>query len=149
MLAMTIIGIGMVALMKGFIQSLDTIKRVKVNEQAMVFAQSLMDDIILEPPADGDYEGCFGDDIRYGEHYKNWYWEIEVEAEEPDYEERPSGRLNQDLEHMYITHIRILREEQDEESRRRSDKVVYVELYTILMEPDIFSLDCIQQNQLF
>lgn len=149
MVAIVIVGIAMVALIRGFIISLDTLKKVKMNEQAILLAQSFMDDLVLEPPAEGEYTGAFTDDNRFGEEFEGWRWELEVEAEEPDYEERPSGKLPQDLEHLYIANITIYYEPELKSSRRSSDARTYIQLQTILMEPDIFSIPALQGNQLY
>ncbi len=143
MVAMVIIAVGLVALMKGFVLSLDTLKRVKLNEQAILLARTLMDDMIMEPPAEGRYDGEFSLDSRFGEDFKGWFWELDVEAEEPDYEERPPGKLQQDLEAAYIVNIRILHED------AFGEKSAYIDIDTIQLEADIYSIPALQENQIF
>lgn len=142
LLSIVIIAVALVAIMKGFIISLDSIKRIRLNEKAIVLGRSLLDDLILEPPDEGRFKGTFASDSRFGPEYEGWSWEMDVEAEEPDYEERPRGRLTQDLEQVYTAQIKIIHESETE-------KKTYLDLYTILMDPDIYSQTAIQGNQLF
>jgi len=142
MVAIIIIAVAAVALLKGFFLSLDNVNRVRRNEQAILLTRGLMDDLIIEPPAAERQDGRFSDDPRYGEAYAGWLWEIDVEEIEVDYEERPSGVLFQDTEVLYKATIRISLEENDRVEQ-------YVELETFLMDPDIFSPQAIQENQLF
>jgi type II secretory pathway pseudopilin PulG len=149
MVAILIVGVAMVALMRGFILSLDSMKKIQMNEKAIFLAESMLDDLILEPPAEGSFSGYFTDDIRYSEDFDGWMWELDVEAEEPDYEERPQGTLPQDLEEMYIAHLKISYEDRWGERRRDNEVRTYIDVQTIIMEPDIFSPTSLQENQLF
>src|SRR5690606_15633716 len=79
MVAIVIIGVAMVALMRGFIVSLDSLQRIKQNETAILLARSLMDDLILEPPPEDRLEGKFANDPRFGDAFAGWEWEMEVE----------------------------------------------------------------------
>jgi prepilin-type N-terminal cleavage/methylation domain-containing protein len=146
MVAVLIIGVALVALLRGFIISLDQLKRIRYNEQAILLAKSLMDDMVLEPPAEGRFEGNFGDDPRFGEEFAEWHWRVEVQVEEPDYEARPKGTLFQEMEEVYYMQVEILREET---VGRENRQYLYLDLHTIAMESDIFSTRAIQGNQLF
>ncbi|MCC6547044.1 type II secretion system protein [Candidatus Sumerlaeota bacterium] len=142
LVSIVIIAVALVAIMKGFVLSLDSLKRIRMNEKAFVLARSLMDDLILEPPAEGSFEGNFADDPRFGEIYAGWSWSLEVEPEEPDYDERPRGRLTQDLEEVYNAELKI-KYQGENESR------TYLNISTILIDADVFSQAAIQANQLF
>ena len=146
MVGVVIVGVAMVALLRGFMISLDQIKKVKRNEQAILLARSFMDDMILEPPAEGRFEGNFGEDPRWGEKYEDWYWRLQVETDEPDYEERPEGTLFQELETLYYVRLEILKEDTVGSDTRT---LQLIDVYTISMEPDIFSPGALQGNQLF
>ena len=154
LISVVIIGVSVVALMKGLLISMDTLRKVRMNETAIYLARSVMDDFQIEPPADGDYEGHFADDDRYGEAFNGWYWELQVEADEPDYDKAPRGRMLSGIELLYYTRLIISYDPEAENttSRRRSrgaDRLVYIDIQTILMEPDVFSLQAIERNQLF
>ncbi|CAN5199347.1 hypothetical protein BH09SUM1_BH09SUM1_24380 [soil metagenome] len=142
LIAVVIIGLAVVALMHGFIVSLDSLSRIRKNEIAIELGKSLLDDCVLEPPGEGNYEGKFSDDPRYGEAFKGWHWKLEVEAEEPDYDERPRGTLLQDLEELYPARLEISFEQDGRDE-------TYLELHTILLDPELFSNEALQQNQLF
>ena len=105
-----------------------------------------MHDMILEPPAEGRLEGSFEDDPRFGEEFEGWTWEMEVEPDEPDYEERPEGTLFQELETLYYVRLEILKEDTVGSDTRT---LQLIDVYTISMEPDIFSPGALQGNQLF
>lgn len=143
LVAIVIVAVAFTALMRGYVLSLDGLRKVRMNEQAIYLAQSFMDDLIVEPPAEERATGSFGDDPRYGEAFKDWSWELRVEADEPDYRERPRGKLSQDLEQIYVAHLRILH------TNRHNETQAYVDVHTILMEPDVFSPQAIEENQLF
>lgn len=157
MLSIMIIGVTFVAILRGFIVAYDTLGKVRMNETAILLARSVMDDMILEPFSSGDYEGRFADDERFGDDFAGWYWEVQVENEEPRYSVRSEGRLLSDLEELYFARVIILYDSMDDPrsravGRRRArvdTRQVYVDIHTILMEPDIFSLRTIERNQLY
>lgn len=143
LVSIVIVGVAMVAMMRGFVVSLDTLKKVRMNEQAIYLAKSLMDDLMIEPPDARKYSGVFSEDIRFGDAFEGWQWEIDVTSDAPRYKERPSGRLPQELEEVYFAEVRVFFVD------RNRDRQTYVTLLTILMDPDIFSMQAIQANQLF
>lgn len=145
MISIVIIAIAVVALLKGFVISLDRLNKIRREEQALYLARSVMDDLQLNPPPARTFEGNFSDDPRYGDDFTGWRYRIEVEAEEPDYTERPAGTINQDLEQIYYVHLEILLA-QDERSREATP---VISVYTALMEADVFGTKAIQENQLF
>jgi type II secretory pathway pseudopilin PulG len=142
MVAIIIIGLAAVALVRGFIVSLDTVSRVRMNEQAILLGRSIMDDMMLEPPSEGEYNGRFADDNRFGEAFAGWEWEMEVETIEPDYDEVPKGNLLQDLEVLYHTKLRINFDNGEEVE-------TYLEMQLFLPDPDFFTDESLQSNQLF
>jgi len=143
LVAVVIVGIAMVALVRGFIVALDSFKKIRRNEIAIALAKSLLDDMILEPPEKGRLRGRFSEDPRFGEAFDGWLWELDVESDEPNYEEKPRGALAQDLEEVYTARLTISYTE------ARNDEKVYLDVYTNLAMPDLFSADAIQKNQLF
>lgn len=145
MIAIMIVAIALVALVKGFVISLDRLGRLRAEEQALYLARSLMDDLQLNPPPAKTFEGKFSDDSRYGDEFAGWRYKLEIESEEPDYEERPIGKINQDLEQVYYVHLEISKGEDD---RARETRTI-LNLYTVLMEADIYSVKALQANQLF
>ncbi|MBI1290401.1 hypothetical protein GC173_04065 [bacterium] len=142
MVAIIIISVAAVALLKGFFLTLDSVKRVRMNEQAILLARTMMDDLAVEPPGEDDVEGDFSKDARFGEDFAGWKWRLSVEEIELDYEERPQGTLFQDTEVIYQANIEIFFDDGErEESFLRFD--------TFLMDPDIFTRQAMQENQLF
>ena len=142
MVSLVIVGVSMTALLRGFVMSLDTVKKVRMNEVAIFLAEAFVDDLVLEPPPEGRFDGRFDSDPRFGEAFEGWQWELTVEAEEPRYRERPRGLPFRRIEHEY--HARIVIAHRDDFGR-----TVYLTLDTILMDPDVFSLQSMQANQLF
>ena len=157
MIAVMIIGVTFVAILRGFIVAYDTLGRVRMNETAMHLARSVMDDMILEPFSDGDFEGRFEDDPRFGTDYSGWHWQVWVEREEPRYSVRPVGTMLSDMEELYIARVRVSYDASDDprsqnrgrRTARRDSRHVYIDIHTILMEPDVFSITAIERNQLF
>lgn len=144
MVAIAIIGIAVTSILRGFIITLESMKRLRLNEQAIVLGRTLMDDLILEPPDEGTYRGRFSDDARFGAEMADWSWEIRVEAEEPDYDERPKGTIMQDLEQVYSAVIEVKHQPRDDEPAE-----TVLTMQTILLDPDLYSVEALQGNQLF
>jgi prepilin-type N-terminal cleavage/methylation domain-containing protein len=151
MVAIVIIGVAVVALLRGFILAMDTVRRIRMNETAIMLARSVLDDILLEPPAEGDYEGDFASDPRWGEEFAGWHWELQVEPEDVDYDEMPDAKGLGDLEQIYKARLIVSYGDPAATStrRRNRDRVAYIDMQTILMEPDVFSIESIARNQLF
>lgn len=149
MVAVLILGIAMVALMRGFFMSLDQISRIRRAETGILLSKSMLDDLMLVPAEEGRFNGKFTDDPRYGEAYEGWAWEVEIEAAEPRYDERPKGNITQSLENYYLTQIRIYQQIEGGTSRNRQERVLVNELHTILVEADVFALPAIQGNHFY
>ncbi len=142
LVSLVLVGVSMTALMRGFVMSLDTVQQVRKNEVAVFLAEAITDDMILEPPPEGRFDGLFERDPRFGEPFEGWSWHLTVDAEEPRYRERPSGLAFRRLEHVYHARLEIRYEDE-------FDTTTYLVLDTILMDPDVFSAQALQQNQLF
>lgn len=142
MVSLVIVGVSMTALLRGFVMSLDTVKKVRMNEVALFLAEAFVDDLILEPPPEGRFNGEFHRDPRFGEPFEGWQWELTVEAEEPRYRERPRGLPFRRIEHEYHARLEVSYEDD-------FDRTTYLTLDTILMDPDVFSAQALQSNQLF
>lgn len=157
MLSIMIVGVTFVAILRGFIVAYDTLGKVRMNETAIHLASSLMDDLVLEPFSVGDYQGRFADDPRFGDDFAGWYWEVRVESETPRYNVRIRERLRSDLEELYFAQVIVLYDADDDPrgravGRRRvrgSTQQVYINIDTILLEPDVFTIRSIERNQLF
>lgn len=143
LVALVIVAVAMTGLLRGFVLALDTVKKIHQNETAILLGKSMMDDLVIEPAAEGDYEIDLGEDPRYGEDFDGWSIELEIVADEPDYKLRPPGKMLQELEAVYIVE-RLSIYFEDDFGRRE-----VLRLHTILLEPDLFSQAAIQQNQLF
>ncbi len=142
LVSLVLVGVSMTALMRGFVVSLDTVKKVRMNEVALFLAEAISNDMILEPPPEGRFEGRFERDPRFGESFEGWSWRLVVDAQEPRYRERPRGLPFRRLEHEYHARLEIRYEDEFE-------RTTYIQLDTILMDPDVFSAQALQQNQLF
>ena len=81
LISMTIIAITLSAVLRSFSQSLKAVRKLEVETQAAFFAQQLLDEFEINPPEEGRTEGGFGDD------YWQYYFLVEVEYEEPNYDE--------------------------------------------------------------
>lgn len=146
MVALVFMAVALVALLRGFTVSLDSLKKIRLNEEAIVLAKSILQDMELEPPAleNETYEGEFADDPRFGEDYEDWRWEMEVELEDVDYDVDPEGNVRRDLEPILIADLRIFYQ-----SDVMKDEYLPIQVTTILPTPDVFSIRSIQENQLF
>ncbi|MCB2154238.1 type II secretion system GspH family protein [bacterium] len=142
MLALVILSVAMTALLRGFILSIHTIRENNIVATATLLAETLMEDYELEPPVEGQDEGFFTDDERFGEDFKNYAWEREVEESDVDYSDAPRVEL-QDPEPIYEMKLQIIYD--DGENRR----FVPIAIDTYLLETQLFSDKALEKNQLF
>ncbi|MDX2175794.1 MAG: type II secretion system protein [Candidatus Sumerlaeia bacterium] len=144
LVAVVIMAVAFVGILKGFGVALHTMSQIRVNEQAMYLGQTLMDDLELEPPDAGSYEGRFTDDpARFGDEFASFGYRIEVDEEKPRYKEDPKGKPLQDLETFYRVDIAITHT--DKRDRERT----VLTLNTIVIEATLFSDQSLQSNQVF
>lgn len=81
LVSLTILTVTVTAVLRSFSQSLSAVRMIEVETQATFFAQQLLDEFEINPPEEGKHEGGFGD------AYKNFYYIVECEYEEPKYDE--------------------------------------------------------------
>lgn len=144
MVAVMILGIAMVALMKGLTLSIDQMKKINEQEAGILLAKSMLNDLTLEPNKEGRYQGSFEDDPRFAD-YEGWTWKVRIEAHEPDYDEIPrEASSGTEVEYYYLAEIEIFRNETD----RNDGERLIVTLNTILLEADILDANSIVKNQL-
>lgn len=145
LVAMVIVAVVFVAVLRGCYIALGMSKKVRVNEQAIFLAESLLADYELEAPIeDFEREGSFGDDPRYGEEFAAFSYRIEAEEEDIRYREKPKGKPKQDLEPVVRMTIDIFHQPQGRDEPQR-----LLTLNTYVLEPTIFTNEALQSNQLF
>ncbi len=142
LISMMILAISMTAILRGFMIAMSTVRDNQQIEVASLLAQSLLDDFELEPPKKGKMDGSFLDDERFGEPFKDYSWEIDVEEERVTYDEIPKDPL-QELEPLYNMELKIIF---DDGRYKRSVPLV---INTRIMDVQLFSQTAIQNNQLF
>lgn len=101
LISMTIIAVTLSAVLRSFSQSLKAVRKLEVETQATFFAQQLLDEFEINPPEEGRLEGGFGDD------YWQYYFIVEIEYEEPDYDE---GNRHEEISQFFpfrTIHIEI------------------------------------------
>ena len=142
-IALVILGVSMGAVLRGFMIGFYSLKEIRLIEEASLLAETMLEDYELEPPPEGDREGFFVDDPRFGEAFANYEWVRDVEEEELRYSgEVPRDPL-QELEPLYRIRLEIWYD--DGESRR----FMPIAVETYLLDTTIFSQEAIQANQLF
>ena len=144
LLSVVIAGVTLTAVLDAFITVLGTMRDKQTILTASLLAESLMAEYQIEPPEEGDEDGWFADDPRYGEEFERFSWRRDVESFEPDYDDVPSELL-QELEHVYEMELTIYYHY----DRRRDARWAPVRLTTYIVEPTIFTEDAMFQNQLF
>jgi hypothetical protein len=142
LVAMVLLAISMTAILRGFIIALSTIRENRLQETAMLLAQSLLDDYEIEPPTEGRQDGAFREDLRFAEGFENFYWERRVEEVDVDYDEIPKSPL-QKFEPLYEMELRIIYDD------GRFKKYTPLVLNTMLLDVQLFSSRSIQENQLY
>lgn len=142
MVALIILAVAMTAILRGFIVVLGTIRENATALKATLLAESLLDDLELEPPAEGHAEGDFADDDRFGEEYAHFSWDREVEEESVRYDGFPADPM-QDEEPLYKMTVKIL---YDDGKYRKFTPIVVT---TYLLENEIHTREALQSSQLF
>ncbi|HOR28257.1 MAG TPA: prepilin-type N-terminal cleavage/methylation domain-containing protein [Candidatus Sumerlaeota bacterium] len=100
LLSLTILGMAVAAFMHSFTQSLRSARLMEIRTQAMFFADQLMDEFEIFPPASGRRtEGGFGED------YAPYYYEVEMKVEEPRYRLRDEP---EEVERFFATRVYTL-----------------------------------------
>ncbi len=140
-LSLLILSVTMGAALRGYVLGMNAIRENRILSVATIMAETLLDDLEIEPPVPGRTNGSFEQDPRFGEAFKDWSWERKVETEEIRYKERSRNPL-QDPEPLYTMEL-IIR--YDDGRRHRTPLIIN----TYLLGAQVFSENAIQQNQLF
>jgi len=142
MVALLILSVTMTALLRGFTIALHSIRENRIVVQATLLAESLLDDYELEPPGEGREEGSFAEDPRFGEDYAPFYWERDIDTEDPDYDDIPKSTL-QENEQIFVMTLSIIYDD------GRNRRFIPLRFETFLLEPQVFSDQALMGNQLF
>jgi hypothetical protein len=140
-LSLLILAVTMGAALRAYIMGMNAIRENRILTVATLMAETLMDDLEIEPPIPGRMGGSFKDDPRFGEAYSVWSWERMIEEEEIKYEQKSNNPL-QEAEPLYTMELKIL---YDDGTRQRTPLIIN----TFLMSASIYSDATIQTNQLF
>lgn len=92
LIALTILAVTVAAALRSFSQSLSAVRQLEVRTTASFFAEQLLDEFEINPPAEGKSEGGFGDD------YWQYYYKVDVSYEEPDYDD---GNRHEDISNFF------------------------------------------------
>lgn len=142
LLSMVILSVMLTALLRAFILSNNSMREAKIVATASYLAETMLEDYELEPPLDGNEEGTFAEDKRFGEDYQAYSWERRVEEIEPRYREMPRG-MQRDIETMMEIRLRIIYD--DGKTRR----FVPMDVTTYLLDSQLFTDDALRTNQLY
>ncbi len=93
LLSLTILGVGVVALMSSFNQSFNAARVMEIQTQASFLAQQLMDELEVYPPTESEVSAGFG------EGYPFFWYHLRKEYEEPQY--RELRRSQHDVEQFF------------------------------------------------
>jgi len=140
-LSLLILAVTMGAALRGYVIGMNAIRENRMMSAAVMMAETLMDDLEIEPPVAGRANGRFEEDPRFGEAFSAWSWERGVETEEIRYQQRSRNPL-QEPEPLYKMELKIL---YDDGRRSRTPLIIN----TYLIGAMIYSDAAIQSNQLF
>lgn len=140
-LSLLILSVTMGAALRGYVLGMNAIRENRILSVATLMAETLLDDLEVEPPVPGRTNGNFAEDPRFGEAFEDWSWERVVDTEEIRYKERSRNPL-QEPEPIYTMQLTI---RYDDGRRQRTPLIIN----TYLLGAQIFSDNAIQQNQLF
>lgn len=99
LISLTILAVTISAVLRSLMLSLAAVRRLEVQTQSAFFARQLMDHFEFEPPEEGRSEGGFGDDYRF------YSYALNVEFEEPDYDD---ANMHDEVERYFPMRIFVL-----------------------------------------
>jgi len=144
LVAMVILSVAFLAILRGLFTGLRSMRNLRITEQSMYLAESLMQDFELESPNEGVWKGNFSyDPDRFGDQFNDYSYEIEVKEIEVSYRAKPKGRLRQELEPLYEATVKINFTDSGNNTSTRFATKTYL--------PDfmVFTDASLQANQLF
>ena len=97
----------------------------------------------LAPPAEGKTEGSFGEDPNYGKDYAFYFYKMEVEDDEVDYDDVSEEGIQREFVLLKKVHLEIYYDDQKNRQSRPLD------IYTSVLGLDPISPQARQANQLF
>jgi type II secretory pathway pseudopilin PulG len=142
-LAVVILGISSAVFMRSFVLSMHSIRRMDISMKASLLAQAKLNSFDLFPPEEGKKEGAFADDPDYGEVFKFYFWILEAEEKEIDYDDVDTEGARREL--FPLTQVRLQILYNDGVNRR----YVPIDVTTYLTGLDPFSYQTRQTTQYF
>lgn len=114
LVALVIISIGATAVLRSLQQSLKAARQAEIINRAALLAESLVEEIQINPPLEGKYDGGFGEDAP------DYRYELVVEEEKLRYRGSQRKADEDDFRPVKMAHIEIFldRPDQDERSAR-------------------------------
>lgn len=132
-----ILSVAISAFLRSFSVSIKTIRNAEIVTQASVLAQQLMDEFEIVPPLEALTEN------EFGEEHPNFYYVVESEILEPDYE---GLALEEDIEEFQtLQQVSISIYYDDGQTR----KFRPIKLTCYLTGLEKFSYACKRENQLY
>lgn len=142
-LAVVILGLSSAVFMRSFVLSMHSIRRMDISMKASLLAQAKLHSFDLFPPEEGKKEGAFADNPDYGEAFKFYYWILEAEEKEIDYDDVDMEGARRELFPLTQVRLQIL---YDDGVHRR---YVPIDVTTYLMGLDPFSYETRLNTQYF
>jgi prepilin-type N-terminal cleavage/methylation domain-containing protein len=102
LISLVILGITVSTILRSFTLSLDAAVRTEIFNTATLLAQSMIDEIQISPPGNGDYEGDFG------EAYEHYSYRLTLEDEEIDYKSVRRAREIKEFRPLRRIHLEVL-----------------------------------------
>lgn len=144
LVAMVILSVAFLAILRGLFTGLRSMRNLRITEQCMYLADSLMQDFELESPNEGIWKGDFSyDPDRFGDQFNNYSYEVEVREIEVRYRAKAKGRLRQELEPLYEATVRINYTDGGGNTATRFATKTYLPDFTVFTDTSL------QANQLF
>ncbi len=143
MVAVVILGIAAAVSMRSFMLSMHATRELEISMRAGLLAQAMMESWDLAPPAEGKTEGSFGEDPNYGKDYAFYFYKMEVEDDEVDYDDVSEEGIQREFVLLKKVHLEIYYDDQKNRQSRPLD------IYTSVLGLDPISPQARQANQLF
>jgi len=141
--AVVILGIAAAVAMRSFILSMHATRELEISMRATLLAQAMMESWDLVPPEDGKTEGSFGEDPNYGPQYMYYFYRMEVEDKEIDYEDVSLEGLRREFVPLKQVHLEIYYDDQKNRQFKPLD------IRTCVLGLDPFATQARQANSYF
>lgn len=151
-LSIVILGLAMAAVLRSFTLSLSAARKAQVVTKACFLAEQILEEYEVIPPQGDHAEGDFSEGIEEDyssedeagtEMYRNYYWTMDAEEVEVDYEDISFERDREEFEALTKVTVTIIYD------NNRQKRFTPVRIETYLSNADKFTYMSRKENHIY